>query len=497
MQQKQPKFIKDKDPWLLAEDIPDIDLFFSRVWMWCFTNLFHRQTGRAYKKVLSVYRGYHQWFYFGEKDSFEVGEAVAKKFLKEPKFTEKVNKECMIWYKQMIALGKKIPAEKIKSLSDKHLLALYNEHTQVHIGRYEWGWIPVAGDMFHNNLTNRLKDYLRGLGVKEDQINPDLVTLTSPNSKSPIQAEQEELLKIAALAEKNNNKLSPATEKLLKAHYKKYYWTKYLFLGTQGVYDYAYYQTEIKRILSEGSPTKQLADIKTKFKEEVAKREALIKKLGVKGAWKTILDQWGGFMITKIYRRYGQIFLLYKMEFVLKEIARRHGLSLMQIRFMLPSEVNTLMKTGKAPKNLHERTKFCVYFTEKNFEKIYTGKEAERLAKQTERKVDHNVTQLYGQTGCPGYGKGRVKIVIRAEDMAKFEKGDILVSIATDPDIVPAMKKAAAIVTEQGGITSHAAIVSRELGVPCVIGTKIATKVLKDGDLVEVDANQGIVRKIN
>lgn len=74
--------------------------------------------------------------------------------------------------------------------------------------------------------------------------------------------------------------------------------------------------------------------------------------------------------------------------------------------------------------------------------------------------------------------------------------GDILVSIATDPDIVPAMKKAAAIVTEQGGVTSHAAIVSRELNIPCVIGTKIATRVLKDGDRVEVDANKGIVKKI-
>ncbi len=77
-----------------------------------------------------------------------------------------------------------------------------------------------------------------------------------------------------------------------------------------------------------------------------------------------------------------------------------------------------------------------------------------------------------------------------------MQKGDILVSIATDPDIVPAMKKAAAIVTEQGGVTSHAAIVSRELGTPCVIGTKIATKVFKDGDLVEVDAVKGIVKLI-
>lgn len=66
----------------------------------------------------------------------------------------------------------------------------------------------------------------------------------------------------------------------------------------------------------------------------------------------------------------------------------------------------------------------------------------------------------------------------------------------TNPDLVTAMKIAGAIVTDLGGITSHAAIVSRELNIPCVIGTKIATKVFKDGDMVEVDANRGDVRKI-
>ncbi len=80
--------------------------------------------------------------------------------------------------------------------------------------------------------------------------------------------------------------------------------------------------------------------------------------------------------------------------------------------------------------------------------------------------------------------------------MHKMQKGDILVSIATNPDLVPAMKKAAAVVTEQGGVTSHAAIVARELRIPCVIGTKIATKVLKDGNKIEVDATKGIVRKL-
>ena len=107
-----------------------------------------------------------------------------------------------------------------------------------------------------------------------------------------------------------------------------------------------------------------------------------------------------------------------------------------------------------------------------------------------------SVFELHGQTASLGQAKGKVKIINSASDMKKMKTGDILVSIATNPDVVPAMKKAAAIVTEQGGVTSHAAIVSRELGTPCVIGTKIATKVLKDGDVVEVDADKGIVRKV-
>ena len=74
-----------------------------------------------------------------------------------------------------------------------------------------------------------------------------------------------------------------------------------------------------------------------------------------------------------------------------------------------------------------------------------------------------------------------------------MRKGDVLVATMTKPDCVGAMKKAAAIITDEGGITCHAAIVARELGIPCIIGTKIATQVLRDGDEVEVDANKGTV----
>ncbi len=107
-----------------------------------------------------------------------------------------------------------------------------------------------------------------------------------------------------------------------------------------------------------------------------------------------------------------------------------------------------------------------------------------------------HITEIKGQVARSGKVRGRVKIVLTPKGCSKVQKGDILVATMSTPDFLPAMGKAAAFVTDIGGITCHAAIVAREMGKPCIIGTEIATKVLKDGDLVEVDAEKGIVRKI-
>jgi len=104
--------------------------------------------------------------------------------------------------------------------------------------------------------------------------------------------------------------------------------------------------------------------------------------------------------------------------------------------------------------------------------------------------------EIKGSVAFPGKVRGRVKIVFSPLDFKKIRKGDVLVSPMTQPTFVPFLSKIVAIVTDEGGITSHAAIVSRELKIPCIIGTKIATKVLKDGDLVEVDANHGVITVI-
>ena len=105
-----------------------------------------------------------------------------------------------------------------------------------------------------------------------------------------------------------------------------------------------------------------------------------------------------------------------------------------------------------------------------------------------------DIQELKGNIGSPGKVSGRVRIVINAHKKNNFQSGDVLVAGMTRPEFVPLMKKSAAIITDEGGITCHAAIVSRELKKPCIIGTKIATKVLKDGDLVEVDADKGVVK---
>ncbi|MEK7083758.1 MAG: PEP-utilizing enzyme, partial [Patescibacteria group bacterium] len=82
------------------------------------------------------------------------------------------------------------------------------------------------------------------------------------------------------------------------------------------------------------------------------------------------------------------------------------------------------------------------------------------------------------------------------KEQREVQQGDILVTSMTTPDFLPAMERAAAFVTDEGGITCHAAIIAREMKKPCIIGTKTATKQLKNGDMIEVDAIQGIVKKI-
>lgn len=107
------------------------------------------------------------------------------------------------------------------------------------------------------------------------------------------------------------------------------------------------------------------------------------------------------------------------------------------------------------------------------------------------------VSEIKGQCASVGQVTGPVQVVLEVNSNTDFKEGSVLVTSMTRPEFVPFMKKAIAVVTNEGGITCHAAIVSRELKIPCVIGTKLATKILKTGDMVEVDADKGVVKIIS
>lgn len=152
---------------------------------------------------------------------------------------------------------------------------------------------------------------------------------------------------------------------------------------------------------------------------------------------------------------------------------------------------------------LHERKRF-LYVRQYPYEQLelLSGDlakekiETERLLESAGDGFEH-IRKLRGQTAFSGIVRGRVCVIRSRIELDKFQDGDVIVSQMTDPSYLPIMKRASAFVTNEGGMLCHAAIVARELGKPCVVGTKYATHVFRNGELVEVDATNGIVRKIN
>ncbi|MDT7901899.1 MAG: pyruvate, water dikinase [Acidianus sp.] len=133
-----------------------------------------------------------------------------------------------------------------------------------------------------------------------------------------------------------------------------------------------------------------------------------------------------------------------------------------------------------------------VFIVQARPETFWSSKKATKEEKEV-TSVENRKVLVKGLAASPGIASGIARVILDLKEAGNFKKGDILVTRMTDPDWVPIMKIASAIVTDEGGITSHAAIVSRELGIPAIVGTKEATKVIKDGQEITVDATRGIV----
>ncbi|MFA5048157.1 MAG: PEP-utilizing enzyme [Patescibacteria group bacterium] len=182
-------------------------------------------------------------------------------------------------------------------------------------------------------------------------------------------------------------------------------------------------------------------------------------------------------------------------DLLMKELARRLPANLVaQADFFKFLEIENGDYPGS--EELARRAQGHIYFKGV----LYTGKTLAELTQENniviEEDDDAVIDQkfLTGTVACPGKASGPARVVIEMQDLVKIQNGDILVTPMTNPNYLSTLNKVAGIITDEGGITCHAAIIARELGKPCIVGTRVATKMISDGDQIELDADNVSIR---
>jgi pyruvate,water dikinase len=171
----------------------------------------------------------------------------------------------------------------------------------------------------------------------------------------------------------------------------------------------------------------------------------------------------------------------------------------LKLKCLLTEELADLENNvqGLLDRALERQTKPFLIIVENAVLRFANEAEANEIRGEINKQISSDViTGTVASRGNEKKYKALVKVLLSPKECDKVLEGDFLVATMTSPDYVIAMKKAIGFITDEGGVTCHAAIVARELKKPCIIGTKIATKILKDGDMVEIDIDSGVVRII-
>jgi len=282
----------------------------------------------------------------------------------------------------------------------------------------------------------------------------------------------------------------------IKEHIKEFGW-----INTRGFFGDQWTQEDIKERLEymlKEDLSSRLEILDKNLKETKEKTENILSEIDADDEFRKFIE----FTKELVYFRTQRMDIFVKSGFLartlFKEIGKRVNRDFHDFFNLLADEIrDVLIHKTDYSKQIAERKKGFGFFIENDKCFVLSGKELEEYkAKNIKEEIDKSIKEIKGKMACAGYAKGKVKILSSKYEINKVEKGDILVASMTTPDLIPAMEKAAAFVTDEGGILCHAAIISREMEKPCIIGTNIATKVLKDGDIVEVDADNAIVKII-
>ena len=439
-------------------------------------------------------------------------EAAVAKAEADFRWLGRVMKETMQFGKETNAWTQKHFGDaNLRNATPEKLIALLEGFAERQRTLYAYGvLLPVLDFGNYSFVERNLKDVLSRKIAKHD-IARYYHILTEPRFFSFAQEQEVALLKLmvkyyspkwkrAVLARDYGRlqDIEPAFCAALRKHAKKYAWVYYVYMGP--AFGPEQYLDFVREHLRSGIvPTKILNAVVQKKEQTERERKKCIASIDASPFEKEILRLAGIMVWAKPRRKDYQSKSYYHAETLMREIGRRTHLSLDQARSTPFAELKkAMLEKRAADADLANSCKdFHVCLPNDNGTiTILAGSEAAKFGQKFTVREWLSRKKIFGSTAYPGKAQGTVRVINAAQDIHKMKHGDILVSVATTPAIVSAMKKAAAIVSDEGGLTCHASIVSRELEIPCVVGTGVATQSLKDGDTVEVDASKGTVTKL-
>lgn len=392
---------------------------------------------------------------------------------------------------------KKIKKKKLSKLKNQEILDIYNDFIDKEDDFTSFLWIIFSFDyILPSELEKELKEYLKK--IKKEYLFEEYQKIILTCDKKTSAFDQSiDILKLAKKAASlSKEQLSKEIQKLRK---------KYHFFTTinfdEEPFEEDYFYSELNAILEQNlDPNIEIKKIKDNFKINKANFNKLIKGFRNEKRLYTIAESCHKVSYYRDYRNDVRRKAYLDVRKLYQEIAKRLKMSLTDLLYLTREDIKESILSNK-PNITKEvinsrKNYFALILTNKSLEHIYDGQEIEKILNILEPQ--QNLKEIKGTPASPGKITGKVKIIlIPQRDSSKLDQGDILVTSMTNIDFVPLMSKSSAIITDEGGLLCHAAIVSRELKKPCIVGTKIATKMLKDKDIIEVDANLGIIKKLS
>jgi phosphoenolpyruvate synthase/pyruvate phosphate dikinase len=307
----------------------------------------------------------------------------------------------------------------------------------------------------------------------------DLVEITRPDRMNDNEKEAIALRNIIDTITKDKLSInSSEVENLIKGHIKEFGW-----MNSGRVFKDSWTINDIRK--------------RIKFNTINETDEGSDKQFNLSVEDEQIVNTAKHYVYLRTYRMNTFMKASFLMKPLLMKISEKLGISFSDIIHMTPEEIiDALDGTDLPDDKIEERKiKYGYYVINEEINTI-SGPDFDTFNKKVKVTNDNQIKDLKGSTAYKGIVTGDVKIVRTVKEISKVKKGDILVAPMTIPMFLPAMERAAAFITDEGGILCHAAIIARELRKPCIIGTRNATTLLKDGDTVEVDADKGVVTLI-